>query len=87
MRKNETLLHPKLLMVLVLVLLFAPLAVGCETEEEPALDEAVDPDPPIEDPALDEEIDPELEEDPDYDDVVDPDPPIEDPALDEEEEN
>lgn len=73
----------KLLMLMVLALVLMPLAAGCEAEEEPALDDAEGPEPPLEAP----EEEPVIEEDPDYDDVEDPDPPVEDPALDELEEN
>lgn len=86
MKLHKSLLHSKWLIFMVIVLAFIPMAMGCGADEDPAVDDAIDPDPPLEDPALDEESEPELDEDPDFDDVEDPDAPIEDPALDELEE-
>ena len=73
----------KWLVLLVLAMAFTPLAIGCEAEEEPALEGVEDPDPPLEEPVPDEDEDPLIEDDPDFDEVEDPDPPVEDPALDE----
>jgi hypothetical protein len=67
-------LNRKLLLLLALSLILVGFLAGCQTTDDPAVD---DPDPVVEDDQM-------IDEDPEFDEVIEADPPItEDPLLDE----